>query len=333
MDRSIAPLCPATIIATVSHVIELTDVHKTFGRKVQALRGVSMHVDRGQIFCLLGPNGAGKSTLVKILMTVIHASRMQGTMLGHPIGHKPTLRRVGYLPEHHRFPPYMTAEQALHYYGGLSHMRRPLRVQRIEEMLSLVGMSAWRTHKVGTFSKGMQQRVGLAQALLHDPELLLLDEPTDGVDPVGRREIRDLLHQLRSEGRTILINSHILAELESICDQLAVVVKGRVAMEGTLEDLTHGGRRWVVQWRGADLDDEAITVSRDGDTRSAALPNASDDEAQVVIDAVRAAGGVITSVQEIRESLEDLFMRALEDAGDLDGAVPGAVQGRAEKSP
>jgi len=315
----------------VSHVIELTDVHKTFGRKVQALRGVSMHVDQGQIFCLLGPNGAGKSTLVKILMTVIHASRLTGTMLGQPIGHKPTLRRVGYLPEHHRFPPFMTAEQALHFYGGLSHMRRPERVRRIQEMLDLVGMAAWRTHKVGTFSKGMQQRVGLAQALLHDPELLLLDEPTDGVDPVGRREIRDLLHHLRSEGRTILINSHILAELESICDQLAVVVKGRVAMEGTIDDLTTGRRRWAVQWRNADIDATDLDIRTEGDSRVATLPDASDEDAQVVIDAVRAAGGVITSVQEIRESLEDLFMRALEDAGDADGAVPGAVQGKTEK--
>ncbi len=315
----------------MSHVIELTDVHKTFGRKVQALRGVSMHVDQGQIFCLLGPNGAGKSTLVKILMTVIHASRLTGTMLGQPIGHKPTLRRVGYLPEHHRFPPFMTAEQALHFYGGLSHMRRPERVRRIQEMLDLVGMAAWRTHKVGTFSKGMQQRVGLAQALLHDPELLLLDEPTDGVDPVGRREIRDLLHHLRSEGRTILINSHILAELESICDQLAVVVKGRVAMEGTIDDLTTGRRRWAVQWRNADIDATDLDIRTEGDSRVATLPDASDEDAQVVIDAVRAAGGVITSVQEIRESLEDLFMRALEDAGDADGAVPGAVQGKTEK--
>jgi ABC-2 type transport system ATP-binding protein len=316
----------------VSHVIELTDVHKTFGRKVLALRGVSMHVDQGQIFCLLGPNGAGKSTLVKILMTVIHASRLSGTMLGHPIGHKPTLRRVGYLPEHHRFPPYMTAEQALHYYGGLSHIRRPERVRRIAEKLDLVGMTAWRSHKVGTFSKGMQQRLGLAQALLADPELLLLDEPTDGVDPVGRREIRDLLHHLRREGRTILINSHILAELESICDQLAVVVKGRVAMEGTLEELTCGGLRWVVQWRGADVDSLAFEVEREGDLRTVSLPNASDEDVQAVIDAVRGAGGIVTSVQEFRESLEDLFMRALKDADDLDGAVPGAVQGKVSKA-
>ncbi len=307
--------------------IEIQDVEKSFRRGVKALRGVSMHVDRGQVFCLLGPNGAGKSTLVKILMTVIHATKISGTMLGKPIGHTATLRHVGYLPEHHRFPKYMTAEQALHFYGGLTGMRRRSRVTRIHEMLELVGMSAWRTHKVGTFSKGMQQRVGLAQALLHDPELLLLDEPTDGVDPVGRREIRDLILHLRSEGRTILINSHILAELESICDQLAVVVKGRVALEGTIEELTRDRQRWIVGYTGAELDWDVPAEHESGGVRIT-LPGGDAASAQPVIDRVRSAGGTITEVTEVRESLEDLFMRALELAEDRDGSTPGAIQGR-----
>jgi ABC-2 type transport system ATP-binding protein len=308
--------------------IEIHDVHKTFRKKVRALRGVSMQVDPGQIFCLLGPNGAGKSTLVKILMTVIHASRMSGTMLGRPIGHKPTLRRVGYLPEHHRFPTFMTAEQALHFYGALSGMRRRNRRMRIEAMLELVGMSAWRTHRVGTFSKGMQQRIGLAQALLHDPELLLLDEPTDGVDPVGRREIRDLLIHLRDEGRTILINSHILSELETICDRLAVVVKGRVALEGTIDELTSGRRRWVVAYEGTGLEWTEPQTRQDGRVTQVILPGASAAEVQPVIDRIRAAGCSITDVSEVRESLEDLFMRALELAGEENGATPGAAKGR-----
>ncbi|MDG1837442.1 MAG: ABC transporter ATP-binding protein [Phycisphaerales bacterium] len=289
---------------------------------------MSMTVDPGQIFCLLGPNGAGKSTLVKILMTVIHPSQLSGTMLGQPVGHKPTLRQVGYLPEHHRFPPFMTAEQALHFYGALSGMRRPARLRRIAETLELVGMADWRKHKVGTFSKGMQQRVGLAQALLHDPKLLLLDEPTDGVDPVGRREIRDLLHHLRSEGRTILVNSHILAELESICDQLAVVVKGKVALEGTFEDLTASRRRWELSWRGAEITWPDYDVQIDGEIRRVTLPGASPEDTQPLIDRIRNEGGVIMSVTEIRESLEDLFMRALELAGDAHGHAPGAVQGK-----
>jgi ABC-2 type transport system ATP-binding protein len=307
--------------------IEIHDVHKTFRKKVRALQGVSMQVDPGQIFCLLGPNGAGKSTLVKILMTVIHASRISGTMLGMPIGHKPTLRRVGYLPEHHRFPTFMTAEQALHYYGALSGMRRHDRRMRIDAMLDLVGMSAWRKHRVGTFSKGMQQRIGLAQALLHDPELLLLDEPTDGVDPVGRREIRDLLIHLRNDGRTILINSHILSELETICDQLAVVVKGRVALEGTVDELTSGRRRWIVSYEGTGPEWDAEQIRQDGRLTQVVLPGAAAGDVQPVIDRIRAADCVITEVSEVRESLEDLFMRALELAGEDDAATPGAAKG------
>jgi ABC-2 type transport system ATP-binding protein len=195
-------------------------------------------------------------------------------------------------------------------------------------MLDLVGMSSWRKHKVGTFSKGMQQRVGLAQALLHDPELLLLDEPTDGVDPVGRRAIRDLILHLRSEGRTILINSHILAELESICDQLAVVVKGRVSLEGTVEDLTRGERRWIVQYRNVDLEWEDVAAESGPAGVRITLPGEDAGLAQPIIDRIRAAGGTITKVSQERESLEDLFMRALELAEDRDGATPGAAQGR-----
>ncbi len=288
-----------------------------------------MRVDPGQIFCLLGPNGAGKSTLVKVLMTVIRASRISGTMLGMPIGHKPTLRRIGYLPEHHRFPPFMTGEQALHFYGGLSGMRRHNRRMRIDAMLDLVGMSDWRKHRVGTFSKGMQQRIGLAQALLHDPGLLLLDEPTDGVDPVGRREIRDLLIHLRNEGRSILVNSHILSELETICDQLAVVVKGRVSLEGTIDELTSGRRRWVVSYEGSGPEWTDEQIRQDGRATQVILPGASAENVQPVIDRIRSAGCVVTDVSEVRESLEDLFMRALELASDDDAGTPGGHKGTA----
>ncbi len=308
-------------------VIDIKNVTKTFNRQVRALRGVTMQVDEGQIFCLLGPNGAGKSTLVKILMTVIHASHIEGTMLGMPVGHKPTLRRVGYLPEHHRFPPYMTATQALHFYGGLSGMRRSERRHRIDAMLDLVGMDSWRNHKVGTFSKGMQQRIGLAQTMLHDPQLLLLDEPTDGVDPVGRREIKDLLLHLKSEGRTILINSHILAELETICDQLAVVVKGRVSLEGTIDELTRDRRYWKVSYVGCALQWPDVTTKSEGDQTTLRLGSATSADVQPVIDRIRTNGGTVTLVCEVRERLEDLFMRALELAEDSDGATPGGKQG------
>lgn len=309
--------------------ITIRNVHKTFKGGVQALRGVSMTVDRGQIFGLLGPNGAGKSTLVKILMTVIRPTKIDGELLGNPIGHTETLRRVGYLPEHHRFPPYLTAEQLLHYFGGLEGMNRVNRTRRIGEMLDLTGMAAWRRKKVGGFSKGMLQRVGLAQTLLHDPELILLDEPTDGVDPVGRREIRDLLLHLRSEGRTILVNSHILAELEPICQQVAILVKGKLACEGTIADLTAGRQRWEVDCSGDEPDWAAqidgLRCTTEGALLRMTMPGDGLDDVQLVLDKARADGRTIHRVQCIRETLEELFLRALDESEEADAASPGAA--------
>lgn len=312
--------------------IAIQEVHKTFRGGVQALRGVSMQVDRGEIFGLLGPNGAGKSTLVRILMCVIRASRIEGHLLGNPVGHIGTLRRVGYLPEHHRFPPYLTADQLLHYYGGLEGMSRPERRRRIAELLDRTGMSGWARKKVGSFSKGMQQRVGLAQALLHDPELLLLDEPTDGVDPVGRREIRQLLLQLRDEGRTILVNSHILAELEPLCTQVAILVKGRLAREGRMAELTAGSRQWSIVCSGAAPVwlPEFEGLHCESHTEGVQLTMAGDacDVMQLVLDRVRSEGRIVNSLQETGESLEELFMRSLDESVEADAAVPGAVTGK-----
>ncbi|MCK6476890.1 MAG: ABC transporter ATP-binding protein [Phycisphaerales bacterium] len=211
-----------------SAAIDLSHVSKTYGRKVRALRDIAMHVARGEIFGLLGPNGAGKSTLVKILMTVIRPSRADGTMLGGRIGDKSVLRRVGYLPEHHRFPEYLTGRQVIEFYGAMAEVPRRERRRRSVELLELVGMKEWGDTKVKGYSKGMRQRVGIAQALVNDPELVVLDEPTDGVDPVGRRDIRAILSRLREQGRTVFLNSHLLSELEMVCDRVAILVhRGR----------------------------------------------------------------------------------------------------------
>ena len=150
---------------------------------------------------LLGPNGAGKSTLVKIVMTVVRPNKAQGTVLGKPIGHKATLARVGYLPENHRFPPWLTGRQAIEFAGALCKMPRRARKARTAKLLDLMRMTDWAKKRIGTYSKGMQQRIGLAAALVNDPELVILDEPTDGVDPVGRREIRDVLVAMRAGGQ------------------------------------------------------------------------------------------------------------------------------------
>jgi ABC-2 type transport system ATP-binding protein len=227
--------------------IDLRDVAKRYRGRIDALKGIEMHVRGGEVFGLLGPNGAGKTTLVKIMMTIVRANRAAGTVLGHPIGDKATLGRIGYLPENHRFPRYLTGRQIVEFFGALAKVDRPTRKKRAAELIDLVGMSDAADRKVSTYSKGMAQRIGLAQALVNDPDLVLLDEPTDGVDPVGRRDIRDVLVRLRARGKTVFINSHMLSELEMICDRVAILVAGRVAKQGTIGDLTAARQRFEIE--------------------------------------------------------------------------------------
>jgi ABC-2 type transport system ATP-binding protein len=227
--------------------VDLSGVSKIYKGKIHALRGIAMNVRRGEIFGLLGPNGAGKSTLVKIMMTVIRPTSAQGTLLGNPVGHKPTLARVGYLPENHRFPKYLTGRQNLHFFGALAKVDRATRKKRSSELLEIVGMSADADRKVAGYSKGMMQRIGLAQTLVNEPDLVVLDEPTDGVDPGGRRQIRDVLARLREQGKTVFINSHLLSELELICDRVAILVGGQVARQGTLDELTLTNQHYQIE--------------------------------------------------------------------------------------
>lgn len=299
--------------------IDLHHVKKVYQRKVHALRGIEMQVARGEIFGLLGPNGAGKTTLVKIMLTVIHPTRAGGTVLGRPIGHKPTLARVGYLPEDHRFPPYLTARQALEYYAALSTVGRAQRKRRTAELLDVVGMSEWADRPLRTFSKGMVQRVGLAQAMVHDPDLLILDEPTDGLDPIGRREIRGVLTSLRDQGKTIFINSHLLSELEMLCDRVAILNAGKVVRQGTLNELARDRVYYEIELGSGDLASAANLVRRClARTLTVSLQNTciriegADAEAiQPAIDALRGGGLVISAVRSVRPSLEDLFIETV----------------------
>jgi ABC-2 type transport system ATP-binding protein len=227
--------------------LDLHSVAKTYRGKVHALRGIDMQVERRSVFGLLGPNGAGKSTLVKILMTVIRASAAKGTVLGFPVGDKAALRHVGYLPEHNRFPEYLTGAQVLDFFGAMAVVPRAERKKRSAELLELVGMKDWANKPVRTYSKGMRQRMGIAQALMNDPDLVVLDEPTDGVDPVGRRDIRNVLLHLKDRGKTVFLNSHILSELEMVCDRVAILVQGRVSSQGTLDQLTAHRRCYEIE--------------------------------------------------------------------------------------
>ncbi len=305
-------------------VIQIQDVVKTYRGDVEALRGVTLEVMDGEIFGLLGPNGAGKSTLVKILMTVIHATNVSGTMLGKPIGHHKTLEGVGYLPEHHRFPYYLTGKQVLHHYGLLSNVPRKVRHTRATSLLARLGLQGWENKKVSSYSKGMLQRLGIAQALINNPKLLVLDEPTDGIDPVGRREIRDLLAELKDEGKAVFLNSHLLSELEMVCDRVAIMVKGLVTMQGTIDSLTKDSVRYEIvvkdalpDWASANCDevrDNTMIVQCD-----------NPDVIQPILDKLLSHNLTVISVKPVRENLEDLFMRAVEHT-DEPGAFSGVIQ-------
>lgn len=326
--------------------IDLSHVAKTYGREVHALRGIEMRVGRGEVFGLLGPNGAGKSTLVKILMTVIRANECRGTVLGCAVGNKPTLSRVGYLPEHHKFPDYLTGRQVLDHFAALAGVERGVRKRRIPEMLELLGMGEWANTKIKKYSKGMRQRTGVAQALMNDPDVVLLDEPTDGVDPVGRRDIRDVVRELRGRGKTVFINSHLLSELEMVCDRVAILVQGQVVTQGTIDELTAGQQRYEIvldlpegheasevvrKVHPGRLETTGEDGARHGGQRVALRGSLSSGElleigrdrlwvgtldaraVQPVLDALRAHGAVIKSMRPHRPSLEDLFMQAVTD--------------------
>ena len=307
-------------------VIDISETRKRYSGGVEALRGVSLQVPRGGIFGLLGPNGAGKSTVVKILMTIVRPTQCQGMMLGQPIGHKPTLARVGYLPEHARFPEYLKGGEVIRYVAGLSGVSAATAKSRSEELLELVGMKEWGNRKMGTYSKGMKQRIGLAQALVNDPEIVFLDEPTDGVDPKGRLEMRTILQRMRDEGRTVFINSHLLGELEMICDSVAIMDQGQLIRQGTIQELTDKSRRYEIrvgQNISKGLTDQLRNdgIKIDGDTLSVYQGTA--EPMQPIIDALRSEGVTIMEMREVRQSLEELFMESVQSSGA--GAMPPAL--------
>ncbi len=226
-------------------VVAVNGLRKRYGR-VQALDGVCLEVHRGEIFGLLGQNGAGKTTLVKILLGMVAPTAGEATLLGCPAGTPAARRAVGYLPEDHRLPEYHTAATLLDVYGGLQGLDRATRRRRAAELLDLLGLGRAGGLRVRGYSKGMKQRLGLAQALLHRPDVLFLDEPTDGVDPVGRKQIRDLLLAERARGVTIFINSHLLGEVEQLCDRVALLRQGRVVRAGRVADLAGWKGTWLV---------------------------------------------------------------------------------------
>jgi ABC-2 type transport system ATP-binding protein len=309
--------------------VDLLSVRKTYRNKIQALRGVNIQVRAGEIFGLLGPNGAGKTTLVKIMMTVIRPDKAMGTILGRPIGNRRKLARIGYLPENHRFPSYLTGEQVLDYFGALSHMPRRQRAERARILLEQVGMARWATTRVSKYSKGMLQRLGLAQALINDPDLVVLDEPTDGLDPMGRRDVRAMLLELKHRGKTIFLNSHLLSELEMVCDRVAILVAGYVARQGTLSELTEH----TLEYRVAAAGDLAPIQPRiedlGGRVEQGAILIRGHDVEQVnrLIDLLRDNRCLIESVEPRRFGLEEVLVEVMGAADESPGKAASPAKG------
>ena len=303
--------------------IDLIDVRKTYARKIHALRGVNIQVGRGEIFGLLGPNGAGKTTLVKIMMTVVRPTYALGTILGRPLGHRGKLAVTGYLPENHRFPPYLTGRQLLEYHAALAKVPRARRKANAAKLVDRMSLTQWADIRIDKYSKGMTQRLGVAQVLMNDPELVVLDEPTDGLDPVGRREVRELLLELKKQGKTIFLNSHLLSELEMVCDRVAILVDGLVARQGTLNELTAHPIEYRITCSG-DIGPVGERLAEWGasvDRGTIALPGHDLAKVNTVIDLLRAHDLQIHSVEPKRFSLEDILVEAMGDHGFVPGAL------------
>ncbi|MFN3684251.1 MAG: ABC transporter ATP-binding protein [Fimbriimonadaceae bacterium] len=297
--------------------IETKKLTKTYKSRslgaVNVVDELDLHVEEGEIFGFLGPNGAGKTTTIKMLLSIIYPTSGEGWVLGREIGDMEVHKVISYLPERPYYYEYMTGLELLMFYSSLFGMKD---VDRCKKLLERVNLAGDATKTISQYSKGMQQRIGLAQSLLNDPKLLFLDEPTGGLDPIAHTEIRDLILQFRDEGRTVFISSHELSEVERICDRVAIINRGKIVRQGKLSELLHGGRFEVI---AENLDrsfedtvkiPDAIVSYANG-RLIVDMPEGEDLNA--LIDSIRSAKGTIVSVIPRRKRLEDLFVQTVRD--------------------
>jgi len=306
---------------TQTPAIETSHLRKEYGGTLgrggfTAVQDLSFAVPRGQVFGFLGPNGAGKTTTINMLLGNIAPTSGTATLLGKPIGDLEARAKLGFLPEKFQFHEFLTAEEFLDLHGRLYGMGPKARRKRIPEVLHMVNLYERRQSKLSEFSKGMQQRAGLAQAILNDPELVILDEPTSALDPLGRREVREIVAGLKERGKTVLLNSHLLGEIEMTCDQVAILKKGEVIRVGSMDDLLAAPSTVEMRVQNISptlvraLETLARTVTVEGEEITVSIP----DEAIVpdLAAAVVSSGGRLMSLIPRRESLEDLFIRVVE---------------------
>lgn len=298
-----------------SPAVEVRALRKLYGHTT-AVHDVTFDVPRGEVFGFLGPNGAGKSTTVKMLLGLVTPTGGEARILGEPLGSVRVKRHVGFLPEQFRFHEWLRAEEFLDIHGQLSGLTRAERQRRVPEVLELVGLGGRGRDRLRTYSKGMLQRAGLAQALLHDPELVFLDEPTSALDPIGRREVRDIIRALKERGMTVFLNSHLLSEVELVCDRVAIVDRGRIVRSGPLSELLQESLDVELTLGAHDsaalrLIEEygAIEAREEGSLR--VHLDVLDDVPRLVA-ALTGAGVPVYGVVPHRRSLEDVFLGAVE---------------------
>jgi ABC-2 type transport system ATP-binding protein len=295
---------------------------KGIAYRVDAVRGISLEVQRGEVFGFLGPNGAGKTTTIKMLMGLIHPSGGEGLVLGAPLGNREARSRIGFLPEHPYFYEHLKPLEFLEFYGSLFRMTARERRRRSLELIDRVGLNHAMNRPLRKFSKGMVQRIGLAQALINDPDLVVLDEPMSGLDPMGRKDVRDIIFELKERGKTVFFSSHILQDVEMICDRVSILVEGKLRSEGRLSDLLKTGSGGAdISASGLDeaareklathVDDLALL---EGHVRCAVSNQESVDN---VIRQIIDMGGHIEHVTPHRRSLEEIFVAEATRASTL----------------
>ena len=299
--------------------LDLTKYYRSGAFKrnnIPALEKVSLSVEEGEIFGLLGPNGAGKTTFVKLILSIVHPTSGTASVLGYPLGQRALKEQCGYLPENHRYPNFLNALDTLIFLGRLNGLQESILKDKASSLLETVGLKDWAKVKIKKFSKGMLQRLGLAQALINEPKLLFLDEPTDGVDPIGRKEIRDLLLNLKAQGTTIFLNSHLLSEVEMMCDRVAILNKGKVVRTGTIAELTTQKLSYIIQLSSPITKEiqerlQQTILSIEYKDSSLIVPLHNKTELNAIIDILRASGIGIESMTQQKISLEDYFIQIM----------------------
>ena len=294
-------------------------------RKKRVLHGIDFAVQRGEVFGFIGPNGAGKTTTLKILMGLIRASEGEAQVLGHDVRETAFREHIGFAPESPYFYDFLTGAEILDFYARLCAVPKPRRAERVREVLALVGLASAADARLRTYSKGMLQRIGIAQAIVHDPSVVFLDEPMSGLDPVGRKEIRDLVVRLNADGKTIFMNTHILSDVETICDRVAIIVEGRIAYQGVLDGaLPIGERNFDVTFSSLSpefADDAEARFEAQLSGRAGRITlRVSEKHMSELVQGALAHGAAIEEVAPVRLGLEALFL----------DAVAGRIQGGAQ---